>query len=374
MTSTAGGVGLHNLFLAKYLPRPEFDITVGFGPGYPLDKEIAELGVPVKHFAISRKISPFTNLRGMWQLYRFFRKNRFDIVCIACSIAGFIGRIAAFLARVPHRVFVIHLYASHPQQSRAKQMIYRLIERALDPLTTHYVAVSEAMKEFGVTHCVVNPEKVSVIYPGTSVSKPIQESREQIRAELGLAPQSSVVGTIARLEPQKGVGYFLQAARIVSEKTQGVEFLVVGDGPLREQLAALTRELGVDGCVKFVGWRRDVPRVLHGMDVFCLPSVWEALPVVLAEAMAMSRPVVAARLDGISEIVKDGKTGLLVRPQDPSALAEGISTMLAHPDRMHAMGLAGREVVEAEFTVDRMVARFRDLFQDMVNNSEYLRP
>ena len=366
LTSTAGGVGLHAYYLAKYLPKTRFDVTVGFGPGYPLDDQIDSLNVPVERFSFSRRISPLTNLRGLIQLFFFLRKNAFDVICIECAIAGFIGRLAGWLTSVPVRIFVIQLHASHTQQSRFKQVVYRAIERAIDPITTRYVAVSDAMKRFGVDHGMMRADKVDVIYNGIIVAEAPRYAPAPLREEFGLQRDSLVIGTLARLEPQKGLVYLFQAAALVKERFDNVEYLIAGDGPLLAELEGQCRELGIERYVKFVGWQSDVSRVLGCIDVFCMPSLWESFGIAFAEAMAMERPIVATHVDGIPEVVKDGETGILVRPRDPEGLANAICTLLADSELRTQMGRAGRRRVKAKFTVEEMVHHYDELFEDLV--------
>ena len=365
-TSTAGGTGLHAYYIAKHLSRDRFDLTLAFGPGYPMDEQIATLGVPIVHFSLSRRLSPLKNLRGLIQLYRYLRKNSFDIVCIGNAIAGFTGRVAAWLARVPVRVFVLHSFASHPHQSWIKRTVFRAIERAMDPLTTRYVAVADVMRRFGVAHGIMKSDKVDVIYNGIDLPEKISTSPETIRSELGLKPDSVVVGTLARFETQKGLEYLNRAAEIVRGQSSNVEFLIVGDGPLKDDLLAQVRQLGIEDMVCFVGWRTDVPELLACMDVFCMPSLWEAMPFTLIEAMAAERPIVATNIDGIPEVVIDGATGLLVPPENPSLLSEAILKLAEDPELRRHMGLAARQRVEAEFTVAKMIQRYENLISSLV--------
>jgi len=369
LTSTAGGVGLHAYYLAKYLPKARFDVTVGFGPGYPLDEQIDSLDVPVERFSFSRRISPLTNLRGLYQLTSYLRRNEFDVICIECAIAGFIGRVAGWLAGVPVRIFVIQLHASHTQQSRFKQIFYRTIERALDPLTTRYVAVSGAMKRFGVDHGMMRDDKVEVIYNGIIVNETPRPDPLPLRDAFGLKQNSLVIGTLARLEPQKGLRYLFEAAAKVNERFANVEYLIAGDGPLRADLESQCRELGIDKLVHFVGWQSDVSRVLGCIDLFCMPSLWESFGIAFAEAMAMERPIVATHVEGIPEVVKDGETGILVEPRDPDGLANAICTLLADPELRQQMGHAGRRRVQAMFTVEEMVHRYDELFESLVRQT-----
>lgn len=365
MTSSAGGVGVWAYLLTKGLSKSEFDVTVAFGRGYPMDSEFGGLGVTVVPLSLSRSLAPWTNLKGFAQIYRLLRDGDFDIVCTACSIAGVLGRAAGWIAGVPCRIWTAHAYASHPHQSWLKRGIYRLVERGMDRLTTHYVAVSESMREFGIRNRIMRPEKVSVIHNGIVIAGPPAASPWEVRAELGLRSDTLVVGTLGRLEPQKGLDVLLRAASSVRRRVRDVEFVVAGDGPLRERLEALSRELGLQDFVRFVGWQRDAARVLSILDVYCLSSLWEAFGLAAAEAMALEKPVVATRVDGVAEVVQDGETGVLVPPGDPEALAEGLVTLLTDAGLRRRMGVAGRRRVETRFTVPEMVRRYEGLFREL---------
>lgn len=361
LTSTAGGAGLQTYYLAKFLPKLGFDVTVGFGPGYPLDRDFDELGLPVHRFSIARTISPFTNARGFFQLLGFLRHNRFDIICTACSIAGLSGRVAGWLARVPVRIMVLHVYASHDQQPRFQRMVFHAIEKLLDPLTTRYVAVSEAGRAFGVENRLMAPEKIRVIANAVETHAP-DASKAQARAELGLEPDGLVVGTLSRCEPQKGLSFLLQAAAMIRKTQPRAQFLVAGDGPLLESLRAEASGLGLGDTVRLVGWQ-STAQVLLATDVFCLSSLWEQAPMSLLEAMSVGLPVVATRVGGVPEMVDDGHTGLLVEPQDPVGLADALNRLLADGPLRGSMGQAARQRAETDFAIDKMVGRYGDLFR-----------
>jgi glycosyltransferase involved in cell wall biosynthesis len=370
MTSTAGGVGLQNYFLARGLPRERFAVSVAFGPGYPFDGAFEALDVPVRRLSLSRRPSPLANLRGFIEVLRLLRGGGFDVVCTSASIAGLVGRVAGRMMGVPVRLHVLHVYASRPYQSEWKRRLYRGIERWLDGFTTAYVAVSESAKRFGVDSGIMTADKVAVIFNAVERRAPGARPSLEIRRELGLRPDSRVVGTLGRLETQKGIRYLLSAVPAVLERHPDTEFVVVGDGPLRGELEALSRRLGVDGVVRFAGWREDVPEILGILDVFCLASLWETFGLVLAEAMFVSLPVVATRVDAIPEVVADNETGLLVPPRDPAALAAGISKLLADPALARTMGLAGFERASSMFSLDAMLGGYERLLDSLALNRD----
>ena len=195
------------------------------------------------------------------------------------------------------------------------------------------------------------------------MAQPPQPTR-LLREELGIPEGSTVIGTLARLDRQKVLDDMLRATALVREQCSNVTLLIAGDGPLHADLRALARELRIEDSVHFLGWRTDVQRVLSCIDVYCLSSLWEALPFALLEAMAMSRPIVATSVDGVPEIVVDGKTGFLASPREPRVLAEGLVKLVRDPELRERMGAAGRRRAQAIFSVDNMVANYAELFRE----------
>ncbi len=369
VTSTAGGAGLHSFLLAKHLCRQRFDLSIAFGPGYPLDERFLELDVPVHVLSVSRKIRPATNLRGFWQVWRLLRKERFDAVVTACSIAGFLGRAAAVLARVHAVGHIIHVYACRPFQNPWKKRMYWVIEKLLDPWTHRYAAVSEATKRYGVEQHLMRPDKVDVIHNAIDLTDKKRLPREEACRALGLDPERPIVGTLSRCEPQKGLTYLLAAAAELGQNGLLVQFVIVGEGPLLESLKREAQQRALEDRVHFLGWRDDIPRVLSCFDVFCQASLWEQAPLALVEAMAMEVPVVATDVDGTSEIVAKNETGLLVPPKDPSSLAAALAEMLSDLERARAMGRAARRRVEERFSAATMVHHYEEFLARLIERN-----
>jgi len=186
------------------------------------------------------------------------------------------------------------------------------------------------------------------------------------RAELDLPPDASVIGTVGRLHAQKGHDFLLSAAAKVLERIPEAVFLVAGYGPLRERLEARSAELGVASNVRFLGYRKDVQRILAALDVFVLPSLWEGMSNAILEAMAASKPVVATAVDGNVEQVVDGETGRLVPPADAEALADALIELAADSEKAREMGIRGRQYVEQKFPLSKMTAAYLDLYSRLL--------
>lgn len=368
LTSSAGGAGQQAYQLCRDIDRERFDVTAAFGPGYPLDEDFAKLGFPLELVGFVRPLSPLTNLRGMFQVWRLMRREKYDVLLTSCSIAGFFGRIAASLAGLRWRVHIVQVYASRPFQPSVRQLMFRYIERAIDRLTTRYIAVSEAVKRYGVETELMPAEKVDVIYNAAELEPVAPGAPAQIRQEFSIPEGSRVVGTLGRFEEQKGLTYLLKAAARVLETYPDVHFLVVGEGPLEGELRAQAERLGISGVVHFTGWRRDVPEMLATMDVFCLASLWETFGIVLAEAMLAEVPIVASGVDGIPEVVADQETGFLVPPTNVEALTAALCSLLEDPARAREMGQAGRRRALEKFSVRTMVKQYEDFLEGLVGH------
>ncbi len=263
-----------------------------------------------------------------------------------------------------------HLYPAHLHGTLAGQLTgvpvllttaHTLVVRPGDPwliaLTRgRIIAVSRAAKAL-LVQAGVPPGRIRVVYNGIAPPYFQDETAQarRVRQQLGIPPDPPVVGIIARLSAEKGHRAFLHLARDIAALRPAARFLVVGTGPLADELHALAAHLGIAERVVFTGARRDVTVLNHAIDIFALPSREEALPLAVLEAMAAGRPVVASAVGGVPEVVVDGETGFLLRPDDHPGFVRAVVTLIDRPALRARLGERGRARVRARFGVDRMV-------------------
>jgi glycosyltransferase involved in cell wall biosynthesis len=302
------------------------------------------------------------DLLALLCLYHWLRQQRPAILHTYLFHANLLGRVLGRLAGVP---LVICSERTMQTESKAR---YRL-NRWTVGLADRVVAVSASVADFCIDHVGLPADKLVVIPNGVDLPVEPPASRQETRAELALSaaegldlpPDAPVIGAVCRLDPLKGLNFLLQAlARLA-----GVWLVVVGDGPERDRLVALTVELGLAGRVCWAGQRRDVSRLLSAFDLFVQPSLHEGLPNAVLEAMAAGLPVVATAVGGTPEAVVDGVTGLLVPPADVEALAQALAGLLADPERRQRLGRAGRQRVAEHFSLAQMVAKTERLYRDL---------
>lgn len=222
---------------------------------------------------------------------------------------------------------------------------YPWYQKTADSLLSRYtdkaIAVSESVKAACVAKRKVDADKVVVLHNGIQLDKfvpPAPEQVREVREQWQIDPAERVVGVIGRLREEKGTRYFVEAAVDVLQKYPQTRFFIAGDGPLRQELEALARELGVAAQVTFAGFCQDIPAILALLDVVVVPSLTEGSPLAVLEAMAMGKPIVATSVGGTKEILENGKTGLLVPAGDHKALAKQILLLLQDESQKSYLG------------------------------------
>jgi glycosyltransferase involved in cell wall biosynthesis len=356
-TFEVGGAEDVVLNLVRHLPD-RFEPIVGCIHDLgPIGHEIRAAGIPVTALGLN------PGLRRPWdvaRIRRFLRRTRPRIVHTFLLPASLYGRLAAMLARVP---IVIGSEMNIYERKRPR---HALAERLLMSGTDRVVAAAQSVRDFYIRQIHADPAKVDVIYNAVDWAHLERTAdRDQTRRSLGIPADAAAVVVIGRLTEQKGHAYLFDALAHTPSLDR-VHLVVAGDGDLRETLRDCAAALGISSRVHFVGVRRDVGNLLHAIDVFVLPSLWEGLPLALVLAMGAGVPVVSTRVGGVPEIVEDGRTGLLVPPGDAAALGDAVARLIGDPARARGLAEAARAEVRPKFGVDGYVASVVGLYDRLL--------
>lgn len=236
------------------------------------------------------------------------------------------------------------------------------------------IACSETVKKYFLQHNpFIEPEKIVAVTNGIEIKPYRPVNRNPLAERLGIPGESFVFGTVGRLVEQKGIDYLLLAFEEVTAHLDNVALLIVGTGPQKESLEMLARQLGVSDRVVFAGYREDVDELLQIMDCFVLPSRWEGLPMVLMEAMAHFLPVIASDVGGVSELVRHGETGFLVRCGDVEDLVQKMLFLHRERDIAKKFGTAGRALVEENFNMARQVRKIEEIYMALITQANKMR-
>jgi glycosyltransferase involved in cell wall biosynthesis len=288
---------------------------------------------------------------------RELRKFRPAILQTFLFHANLAGRIGGRLAGIKTIVSGIRV-----AEKRTRVPLW--IDHWTNGLVRANVCVSQAVADFSISQSGLAPKKMVVIPNGVDVARIAGAAPAELTM-LGIPPGSQVILTVGRLDQQKGLLNLVEAAAVVAPKFPNAHFLWVGEGPQRPELDRLIRQKDLATRIHLAGWRPDVPELLAAGTALVLSSLWEGMPNVVLEAMAAGLPIVATRVEGTSELVIDGRTGLLVPANSPLELAAAIETILTDPVQSKVMGLCGRERA-AEFSWDKMVDRYCELYSSLL--------
>lgn len=372
-----GGAQENTMLTAELLDKEAWDVDVYCGPQTGTEGSLIEI---VQERGISltieptmvREINPIKDLMAFVRLTRFIKRNGYQIVHTHSSKAGIVGRWAAKMAGAPIIVHTVHGWGHHERQHPLVRALYIVLEKLTLPITDKLIVVSPRNIDKGLADGIGKADDYVVIRSGIELDRfgHPQVSREEMRRDLGIPQDAVVIGTVTRLSPQKAPLDFLQMvaalmARDWGDKQPNLYFVMVGDGPLRGDVEATARELGVADRVVLTGLRRDIPELMATFDIFALSSLWEGLPRVLPQAMAAGLPIVATKIDGTAEAVQHGVNGYLSSPGKPIELANAIADLVADSALAKQMGAAGRENV-AEFGARRMVDQIDQLYRDLL--------
>jgi glycosyltransferase involved in cell wall biosynthesis len=372
-----GGPALHVAYLTAGLQERGYDTTLAAGSLARGEDSMAfvadELGVEVVRIdELGREISPLRDLVATIRLALLIRRERPQILHTHTAKAGTVGRVAALLAGSRRPPIIVHTFHGHVLRGYfgpARSLFFRVLERRLASITTALVAVSPQVRDDLVALRVAPREQFVVIRLGIELDQrvaPEQDGRLESRRYLGIPADRFAVGWIGRMTAVKRTDDVLVAFRRLRDSGIDACLCMVGDGPDRTQLERRAHELGVVRDTLFLGYQEDVAPYYAAFDALVLPSGNEGTPVSAIEALAAGRPVVATRVGGVPDVVRDGTDGVLVEVGATDDLADRLGRLARDPVLRERMGKEGRARVLPRYAVDRLVDDVDRLYRSLL--------
>lgn len=369
--ATTAGVRRHVYSLASAIDHGRYESYVACPPVREQDfgdsffvEELCQSGVAVFPIPMVRAISPAADARTLRQLVQLMHEQQIDLVHAHSSKAGILGRSAARLAHVasvytPNGLYFLGL--TNPIKRRAFLAIEQLAGRLCDRV----IAVSSGERDVIVRAGIAPASRVACIENGIKPpTLPPGYDRASMRAALGASEHGPLVGTVARLAAQKNPRLFLEAAAVLQRNLPDARFVWCGSGELQAQAQVWAQELGVAGAVRFLGHREDAAAITAALDVFWLSSVYEGMPTVLLEAMALHVPIVATDVVGTRDLLR-GQAGLLV-PQRAKSFVQATFMLMQRPDLRAAMVDTASQWVAGRWSAARMARETEDLYDTVL--------
>ncbi|MBI3939747.1 MAG: glycosyltransferase family 4 protein [Acidobacteria bacterium] len=311
-------------------------------------------------------IDPLRDLPAVAALARLMRRERFDLVHTHNSKAGFIGRLAARLARIPVVIHTVHGFAFHDAEAALRQTLFRNLERLAARWCDGMIFISQPLVDWARRERIGIRVPQALIYSGIDIDAFRTARGEPFRARLGIPPGRLVVGMVSKLWEGKGHDVLLRAWKGVLERLSAGPrplLAIVGEGYLEGSLKARTSELGLQDSVIFTGFQEDVPGVTAAIDIAVLPSLFEGMGRVILEAMAAGKPVVASRTGGIPDLVRHDDNGLLVPPGDADALQAALLEVLSSQSLRARLAEGARAALRPEHSAAWMVDQIHQFYQ-----------
>jgi glycosyltransferase involved in cell wall biosynthesis len=362
-----GGGQQHLLWLVQKIDKSKFEIEVACEEkGYLVD-ELRKNNIKVHRLDISNSLS----VKSFISTYRLLKKVSADILHTHGGTAGFYGRLASI---INYKGVVIHTYHGIHYLNFDKNLlgrIYKLIDKFLLRITDCTICVAQKDFEIGLKAGIVKKENSIVIHNGVDVEKfSLTNKNSDFKINLKKENESIIIGSVGRLHHQKGYEYLINGSKAVLEKFPNVKFVLIGDGELRNSLESLAKKTGVYNSYSFMGNQNEIAELLEQIDIFVLPSLWEGLPLVILEAMAAKKPVVATEVNGIVEIIESGKEGLLVPPKNSNALSLALIRLLEDNELCKVLALNAYEKVARDFNIAKMINETESLYHKLLLKKE----
>jgi glycosyltransferase involved in cell wall biosynthesis len=364
---TLGGMETHLVDLARAVAARGNRVMAIVPAILELQSQVARLraaNIRVEQLNLAGAQSP-TRLARAWMRLRALTREFKPDVAHQQRTGPYHGKWAVLAARLGGARAIV---ATEHQPAYRLRGAQRWLNRAADALVDAIIVVSEQDRKMQLELTDRPARKIFAIHNGIDISKFTPPTPDEIaiaRRELKLPNNTRIIGTLARLDPQKGMPYLLRALAQVPGDWRAV---IAGDGALRDELEYLSDQLGLTQRVSFLGFCDQPARVLAALDVFVLPSEWESFGLAPIEAMATGLPVVITRVGGMSELLIDGESGAFVAPRDVNALARALTRVLNDADLRARWGRAGRARVEKFFSVDAMtettIAVYREVLRE----------
>ncbi|MBD3271350.1 MAG: glycosyltransferase [Elusimicrobia bacterium] len=373
-----GGAQQNTLHTVAHLDRNYFKPVLVCGTGAYLDRSAYTLPnltiIPVPW--LKRTINPLYDLTAFIRLCFILRRIRPSIVHTHSSKAGIIGRLAAFICRIPIIIHTHHGFGFNEYQPWIVRSLYISLEKLTALFTDRMITVSTNNIAYALSKNIGHAEQYLVIRSGINLHRYqrtiSEQDKQRLYAELGIRSHEKIITMIGCFKPQKNCFDFIKLSvhlRSVCPQAS-LRFILIGDGKQRRAIETMIKHHNCEDVVQLLGWREDVPALLRITHIFVLTSLWEGLPRAAVEALVSGVPVIANDVDGLNEVVQNGRNGFVTKPHDLEEMAEKIKLLIDHPALYAEYTRNAARSIGSEFDIDRMVREQENLYHCLMKTKQ----
>jgi glycosyltransferase involved in cell wall biosynthesis len=347
-----GGMKKHLYLLLEKIDKNKFHpILIGN------QKSCEEFKVEKIFLPVKEKILPREDFLVLKKIIEIVKKEKINLIHCHGYKTAYLGAIVNLFLKIPV-ILTIHnylFYGNKKFEKKLQKKIFKIISRYFSKIIT----VSNDLKKY-LENMGIDSKKIKTIYNGIEIEN---ENTKRIEKNYKIA------GVISRFVPQKGIIYFIKCIPVVLKEIKNVKFLIIGEGPEKENLIKEIKELNIENFVEILPYQKNISSFLKSFDLLVVPSISEGAGIIILEAMANKLPVVATRVGGIPEIVKHNETGILVEPANIGELSSAIIKLLKEEKLAEKMGESAREIVKEKFDINLMIKETEKLYEDVLNEN-----
>jgi glycosyltransferase involved in cell wall biosynthesis len=346
-----GGGETHVFDLVRKIDKKYFDVEVVAYSDGPLIDALKELNVKTHVIPTEKGFDLFAS----WKLYKLFKKEGYQLIHAHGTRAASNILLASFLLKIPY-IYTIHGWSFHPDQHPFIQRIRQWSEKILTRFSLLNITVSKSNAKDGMN--LFGMKRSRIIYNGIDQERFVfsKDNRRNIRQELHFNEDDFVVGYLVRMTQQKDPMTMLKGFHLAHLQNPKLKLLMVGNGDMEKECKSYVEKHKLSSEVVFLDFRKDVPALLSAIDVYCLPSLWEGMPIGLLEAMSIGLPCIATPVDGTKELIEDGSNGLFVQQQNQQDLASKLISIASDRQKRESLARNARAKIATYFDLEKMVA------------------
>ena len=360
------GSGINTFLSMAGMDRDIFNVELSCAPGGLLIDLVQKHNMKVYTFEnFVQPLHPLKDLLALIELTIHIKKNKYHIVHTHNSKAGFIGRLAARIAGVPVIIHTVHGFAFHDQEPLWRRILFKNLERTASRWCDSMIFISQPLIDWALKERITKRNKIVKIYSGIDLAqfRPLKEDKIKIiKDKWNIGYNDPVIGIVSKLWEGKGHSVLIEAFNEIRKNIGNARLVIAGEGYLEDRLRQQVKTLQLTESVVFTGFQSDVSEIISIFDISVLPSFFEGMGRVLLEAMAMEKPVVASRVGGIPDLVKENVNGFLTSPGNVKELENALIKLLNNKDLAVRMGKKGRKMVTEKFSAKAMVKSIRVVY------------
>ncbi|MGM0441723.1 MAG: glycosyltransferase family 4 protein [Elusimicrobiota bacterium] len=353
-----GGSSKMCLQISNMLQKKGVKSYIAGGISLQLPKNV----IPVRF--LKREICPVMDLTAVLEIFLLCKKIKPDVLHLHTSKAGFVGRIAGYLAGVERILYQPHGIVFYGYFSKFKSMAILITEKLLAPLAKNIIVLSPKAKEEFLSYRVGKEKQYRVLENGVRPSNFVdgKKNRRKLRKKVGIKEKEIVFGMAGRLVTLKGHKYFIKAFAKLSKKREGIKAVIIGGGPEEKKLKKFVKKFNLGDKVVFTGYRQNMEKAIHLMDVLVQPSMVEGFGLTLIEAGAAKIPAIGFKVGGISDIIVDNITGFLIEKKSVSGIYQAMDYFTENPEKIEEMGGEAKKRVKEKYTLNKMQKRLYEIY------------